>query len=335
MKQEKAYKIKLVKILEILRQDSDEYNYIESTEILSKLANMGIECDRRTLYGDIDVLNDFGYEVLSEKAPGKPNKYCVVDRSFDVPELRILMDAVQASSFITPKKTEELVDKIAGLGGSHRGELLRSNIVKFNTTKSTNENIFYTISEINAAIENDKKVSFEYFDFNSKHERVYRRNGKRYFVNPLATIYDDDNYYLVCYYGKYEGVVHYRIDRMDHVQMVADQPREPYKGDTIDLKRHKKTLFGMFQGEEQLVEFQADESILDPIFDVFGNKVELISTDNGKLRFKAAVQLSPTFFGWCLSFGDKLQVIGPDDVVTRVIEYIQSLMDEYKRNGSI
>lgn len=158
MKQEKAYKIKLIKILEMLRQDSDEDHYIESTEILSKLAAMGIECDRRTLYGDIDVLNDFGYEVLCEKNPGKPNKYCVVDRSFDVPELRILMDAVQASSFITPSKTEVLLDKIADLGGSHRAELLRSNIVKFNMTKSANESIFYSISEINLAIENNKKV---------------------------------------------------------------------------------------------------------------------------------------------------------------------------------
>ena len=130
MKQEKAYKIKLIKILEILRQDSDEDNYIESTEILSKLAAMGIECDRRTLYGDIDVLNDFGYEVLCEKNPGKPNKYCVVDRTLTSRNFAFfLMDAVQASSFITPSKTEVLLDKIADLGGSHRAELLRSNIV--------------------------------------------------------------------------------------------------------------------------------------------------------------------------------------------------------------
>lgn len=333
MKQENAYKIKLIKLLEILRQDSDEDHYIGTTEILEKLAAMGIVCDRRTLYADIEVLNSYGYEVLCEKSPGKPNRYCVADRSFNVPELRILMDAVQASSFITPKKTEELIDKIADLGGSHRAELLRSNIVKFNTTKSTNESIFYSISEINLAIENDKKVSFEYFDFNSKHERVYRRNGRRYFVNPLATIYDDDNYYLICYYGRFEGVVHYRIDRMDHVQMVAEQPRDVYKGEPIDLKRHKKTLFGMFQGEEQLVEFQADESILDPIFDIFGDKVELIPDEHGKLHFKAAVQLSPTFFGWCLSFGDKLQVIGPDDVVVRVVEYIHSLIRGYSNKS--
>lgn len=332
MKQEKAYKIKLVKILEILRQDSDEDNYIETSEILSKLATMGIICDRRTLAADIEVLNSYGYEVLSEKSPGKSNKYCVIDRSFDVPELRILIDAVQASSFITPKKTEELIDKIADLGGSHRAELLRRNIVKFNTTKSTNENIFYSISEINAAIENGKKVSFEYFDFNEKHERVYRRSGKRYYVNPLATIYDDDNYYLICYYGRFEGVVHYRIDRMDRVEMVVNQPIDVYNGEPIDLKRHKKTLFGMFQGEEQLVEFQADASILDPIFDIFGDKVEITSDENGKLRFKAAVQLSPTFYGWCLSFGDKLQVDGPNEVVEKVVEYIHSLIQGYKRN---
>ena len=331
MKQGNASKIKLVKILEILCRDSDEENYIDSTEILEKLASMGIECDRRTLYGDVKVLNNFGYEVLSEKSPGKPNRYCVVNRSFNVPELRILMDAVQASSFITPAKTEELVNKIADLGGRHRAELLRSNIVKFNTTKSKNENIFYSINEINAAIENDKKVSFEYFDFNAKHERVYRREGKRYFVNPLATIFDDDNYYFICYYGNHEGVVHFRVARMNHVQMLSDQPREAFSGEPVDIKRHKKTLFGMFQGEESLVEFQVDESILDPVFDVFGDKIKIVADENGKLRFKAEVQVSATFFGWCLSFGDKLRVTGPDEVVEKLIEYLSALTEKYNQ----
>lgn len=165
------------------------------------------------------------------------------------------MDAVQTSSFITPSKTEILLDKIADLGGSHRAELLQSNIVRFNTTKSTNENIFYAISEINAAIENNKKVSFEYFDFNEKHERVYRNERKRYFVNPMATIFDDDNYYLIAYYAKHPSVVHYRIDRMDMVEMVENQSRDIYNCEPIDLKHYKKTIFGMFQGKMQEVDF--------------------------------------------------------------------------------
>lgn len=123
--------------------------------------------------------------------------------------------------------------------------------------------------------------------------------------------------------------MHYRIDRMDHVEMVVNHPIDVYKGEPIDLKRHKKTLFGMFQGEEQLVEFQADASILDPIFDIFGDKVEIASDENGKLRFKAAVQLSPTFFGWCLSFGDKLQVVGPNEVVEIIKEHINKLLKFY------
>lgn len=330
MKLENAYKIKLLKILEILRQDSDEDNYIETGELLGKLSAMRIVCDRRTLAADIETLNNYGYEVLCEKSPGMPNRYCVADRSFSVSELRILMDAVQASCFVTPKKTEELVGKIAELGGSHRAELLRSNIVKFNTTKSNNENIFYNISEINAAIENGKKVSFQYFDYDEKHEHKYRKEGKRYFVNPLATIYDDDNYYLVCYYARYEGVIHYRIDRMDHVQMVDNQPIDAYKGEPIDIKHHKKTLFGMFQGEEQEVEFIADKSLLDVIFDVFGDEVELASEEGNRVRFKSFVQLSPTFFGWCLSFGDNLKVVGPNEVVVQLKRIIIGFDDLYK-----
>ena len=127
--------------------------------------------------------------------------------------------------------------------------------------------------------------------------------------------------------------MHYRIDRMDHVEMVVNQPIDLYKGNPIDLQHHKKTLFGMFQGEEQLVEFQADASILDPIFDIFGDKVEITPDENCKLRFKAAVQLSPTFYGWCLSFGDKLQVVGPNEVVAKVVDYIQSLMDGYRKDS--
>lgn len=334
MRQENAYKIKLIKLLEILRQDSDEDHYIGTSELIDKLDKMGIVCDRRTLYKDIEVLNSFGYEVLCEKSPGKSNCYCVADRSFDVPELRILMDAVQASSFITPSKTEILLDKIADLGGSHRAELLQSNIVRFNTTKSTNENIFYSISEINAAIENNKKVSFEYFDFNEKHERVYRKERKRYFVNPMATIFDDDNYYLIAYYAKHPGVVHYRIDRMDMVEMVENQSRDIYNGEPIDLKHHKKTIFGMFQGETQEVEFQADKCLLDVIFDVFGDNIALEPLNGNTVTFKAEVQVSPTFLGWCYSFGNKLKVVSPDFVLDEIQEHIDSLVKMYKEYRS-
>ena len=165
MKPEKAFRIRLVKILEILRQETDEDNPMPTNTLIKKLAEQGIECDRRTLYRDIQVLNDYGYEVLRTRAIS--NEYYIVDRSFDIPELRILLDAVQAASFITPKKTEVLIDKIADLAGSHRAEVLKKNIMRFNITKHTNEAIYYNVNEIERAIMEGKKVSFFYFDYNA------------------------------------------------------------------------------------------------------------------------------------------------------------------------
>ena len=159
MKPEKAFRIRLVKILEILRQETDEDNPMPTNTLIKKLAEQGIECDRRTLYRDIQVLNEYGYEVLCTGAIS--NEYYVVDRSFDIPELRILLDAVQAASFITPKKTEVLVDKIADLAGSHRAEVLKKNIMRFNITKHTHEAIYYYVNEIESAImEGEENIVF-------------------------------------------------------------------------------------------------------------------------------------------------------------------------------
>lgn len=329
MKQENITKIRVVKLLELLRQESDEDHYLGTNEIIARLGTMNIGCDRRRVYADVALLNEYGYEILCEKVPGKANRYCIADRSFDVPELRILMDAVQASSFITPRKTHELVDKIAYLGGSHRAELLQSNVVEFNTTKGTNESIFYSISEITQAIEKGVKVSFEYFERDENHSKVYRKNGKRYFVNPVATIYDDNNYYLVCYYGKHEDLVHYRIDRMEHVAVVEDQPMDEYPGKSIDLKRHKKTVFGMYRGNATQVEMQADKSILNPIYDKFGEQQQVTLVDDATIRFTAEVQVSEVFFSWCCLFGNKLRITAPDHVVARMKSYVQSIAAQY------
>ncbi len=327
MKQEKTCKVRLIKILEILRQDSDGDNYLDSTEIIRKLNNMGIECQMRTLFDDIQVLNDYGYEILCEKEAGKPNRYCIEDRSFDVSELRILLDAVQASSCITEAKTEQLIDKIADLGGSHRKELLKSNIVRFNTTKSTNESIFYIIYEINNAIENKQKISFNYFDYNEKHERKLRRDGERYIVSPIATIFSDDNYYLVCFDGRHEGVAHYRIDRMENVRTEIEPIDKNIK---IDVRKHKQEVFGMFKGEEVEVKFKANQTLLDHLFDKFGDKVKFNRINDEELVFSAKVQISPMFFGWCCSFGNKLQVLEPIEIREQLIDSINNLSKIYK-----
>ena len=324
-----ATRIKLLKIWEILCQETDEEHPIESTALIEKLNEMGITCNRKTLYNDIQVLCDCGYEVLCQR--GKKNAYYVLDRSFDLPELHILLDAVQAASFITEKKSAELIEKIASLAGSRSGEVLKRNIVAFNTTKNTNESIYYSVNEITLAITQGRKLSFTYFDYDGAHQRVYRKDGQIYKVNPFATVFSNDNYYLICYDDKHNDMMHYRVDRMDQVTMLSDKSLPLPKGSRFNVKKHKKQLFGMFIGEEEKVKFEVDKTLLDVVYDKFGRDIKFSAKDDNTYVFSADIQVSPIFYGWCCAFGDKLKVVRPDNVVLGIKEHIDQLKAIYDK----
>lgn len=314
MGKENFSKIKLLRIWEILKQDSDENNPLTTNQILEKLSESGIICDRRTLYQDISTLNSYGYEVICKKGQHS-NGYYVIDRSFDVPELRILIDAVQAASFISPKKTAELTDKIAALGGSYRADILKKNIVEFNTTKHNNEHIYYSVNAIEDAILAGKKISFQYFDLNELHERVFRKNGEKYLVNPVAMVFSNDNYYLICYHDNHDGITTYRIDRMLNVSVSEQEINQTAQPKGLNIAKHRKQSFSMFGGITETVKFEADKDLLDVIYDKFGEDTQIRPLGNGKISFTADVQISPVFFGWCCMLGDKLRVVQPKSVV--------------------
>ena len=252
-------KIKLLKIWDILTQHTDESHPMSTPVLIQKLAEYGIEVDRKILYSDIKLLNNFGYEVMCHRSSS--NEYYVADRKFDIPEIHILMDAVKAAGFITEKKTDELVNKIAQLAGSQRAEVLTRNVVEFNTTKSVNENIYYSVYEIATAIEEEKKITFTYFDYDTKRRKVYRKKksdpsqNRKYTVNPLATVFSNDNYYLICYDDWFGNLSHYRVDRMDEVTMRDISITEEAESKKADIVKHKQQLFGMFGGETEKVSF--------------------------------------------------------------------------------
>lgn len=329
MGKENFSKIKLLRIWEILKQDSDENNPLTTNQILEKLSESGIICDRRTLYQDISTLNSYGYEVICKKGQHS-NGYYVIDRSFDVPELRILIDAVQAASFISPKKTAELTDKIAALGGSYRADILKKNIVEFNTTKHNNEHIYYSVNAIEDAILAGKKISFQYFDLNESHERVFRKNGEKYLVNPVAMVFSNDNYYLICYHDNHDGITTYRIDRMLNVSVSEQEINQTAQPKGLNIAKHRKQSFSMFGGKTETVKFEADKNLLDVIYDKFGEDTQIRSLGNGKISFTADVQISPVFFGWCCSFGDRLKIVAPLTMVELVCNYIKDMMQIYE-----
>lgn len=325
---QKGQRLKLLKIWEILKQETDENHTMSTPELLSRLEEIGIVCDRRTLYSDINALNENGYKIQCVRS--SCNEYYVEKREFSMAEIQILMDAVQAASFITEEKTEQLVDKIAELAGSRRAEAIKRNIVAFNTTKSVNEGIFDTVSIITDCIEKYRKVEFKYFDYSVSGKRVYRKDDKVYKVNPVATIFSNDKYYLLCYDDKHGNLAHYRIDRMDNVRQSAEETTPSDRAEISNIQKHKRQLFGMYNGEECEVTFEADMSLTDAVYDKFGFDTKLTACSNNKFRFSAVVQLSPVFFGWCCSFGDMLKVISPKNVMQEIKRHISAVGNLYE-----
>lgn len=325
---EKDKKLRPMKIWEILRRETDEDHPMGTETLRAKLEECGYPCVRKTVYADIALLNDNGYEIMCNRKIS--NEYYVEDRSFDIPELQILMDAVQAASFITDKKTKVLVGKIAQLAGDKKAEVLQKNTVEFHTPKSDNEQIFYIVDKIGNAIEERRQISFLYFDYDILHQRVYRKEKRRYTVNPLSTVFSNDNYYLMCYDDKHGNIGHYRIDRMDDVNIEYTPITETEESKRFDLSRHKRALFGMFNGEDAQVTFQADKSLVDHIFDKFGKGIHMAYGEGNTVVFTADVQVSKPFLGWCCSFGNMLKVTAPQSVADKVKEFLAEMSEQYK-----
>ena len=324
MARENFRKIKLLKLLEMLRQSTDEQHPMSTSSIIASLAEMEITCDRRTLSQDIATLNDLGYEIMTTTL-GHEKAYYVEDRNFSIPELRILIDAVHASSFITEKKSEELINKIASLAGSHRADVLKRNMVCFNTRKHSNERIFYNVNDLEDAILRQKKVLFRYFDLNEKCERVYRRDGHRYVVEPIALVFNEDNYYLTCYSARHDNTSNYRIDRMDSVEVTDEKCCQK----AVELRDHVATYteqaFKMFGGNLEDIILEFDRSLIGAVYDRFGEKVKMMGTSDTKCIAYVKVQISPVFWGWIFQFSNDMRILSPENVISEYKNHISRI----------
>lgn len=313
MPQENCQKIKLLKLMEILRQETDEDHPLKTTAICEKLVSMNISCDRRTLHKDMKVLNDHGFEVMSLLIDHE-RAYYVADRSFSVPEIKILIDAVQAASFITEKKTAELIDKIADLGGSNRAAILKDNIVHFNTRKHHNEAIYYDVDSLEEAIRTDKKVIFRYFDIDENGQRVYRRDGHHYVVEPVALVFNEDNYYVVSYSSRFDGTANYRVDRMDQVEIIDEDITEKARELRESVAGYKESVFKMYGGEMNDITLQFDQKLVGAVYDKFGEDTTMLRVNDTTCSATVKIQVSPTFWGWLFQFGDQMKIVKPENI---------------------
>lgn len=326
MKFQKIQRIKYIKILELL-QDSDEDNPLDTVSILDALRKQGIVIDRKILYKDMELLNELGYEIICQRA--KRNLYYIVDRKFSVPELKILIDAIESATFIDKKNTAEFTQKIASMGGTMRQQLLlRETRYVDSTAKHSNTRSLYVINELEQAMLEKKKVQFKYFQLNYKGEKEYRKN-EPYIVNPITTIQTNNNYYLVCYSEK-EGIFrNYRIDRMEDAQ-VLKEPRVDHRAiDEFDAGKYASSSFNMFGGASQEVTLNFPTELVSVIHDKFGESIKITKKEDETFEVKVNVFMSSQFYGMVLGLDGKMKITAPSSAVEEFDKYIQKLVQAY------
>ncbi len=325
MEKENCQKIKLLKLMELLQQESNEERPLTSGELCGMLQEIGISCDRRTLHRDMRTLNAFGYEVLSVMV-GHERAYYLEDRMFSLPELKILMDAVQAANFITEKKTEELTEKLSQLGGRNRAQRLRENMVHSHMHKHRNETVYYTVGYLEEALEKGRKVSFCYFDLDENGEKVLRKDGERYCVEPVSLIYSEDNYYLVAYYEKYGNTANYRIERMLNVQVEQELISAEARKRRAEIDGYAESAFRMFGGETEQVTLLFPRELIGAIYDRFGEDTVMRPVYGEYFSVTVRVIVSPPFWGWLFQYGGKLQIAAPEHLRKRCREQAEALL---------
>jgi predicted DNA-binding transcriptional regulator YafY len=321
-------KLKILYLMKMLLEKTDEENTMTIIDMIAELERYGITAERKSIYDDIEALRHYGIDIATRKS--KTMDYFVASRVFELPELKLLVDAVQCSKFITHKKSNELIKKIESLASSRQAALLHRQVYVTNRVKAINENIYYNVDRLHVAIAENKQVSFKYFDYDIKKEKKYRKNGDLYFVSPYALSWDDENYYLITFSEKYNDFTHYRVDRMTNIEIV-DQPRVMLPdNEHFNIADYSKKVFNMFGGEEETVKLKFDNSLVNAVIDRFGKDVMLDKVDENSFSVRINVAISSTFFAWLTQFGNKVKILSPESVIEKYQNSIQEILEQYK-----
>ena len=310
---------KLLCVQKILLEKTDEQNPITMKGILTELAAYDIHAERKSIYNDLEILQQFGLDVETTK--GKVRGYYIANRQFELPELKLLVDAVQSSRFITEKKSGELIAKLSSLTSQAQAADLKRHIFVTGRPKSINEQSYYSVDAIHNAVNGGKKVTFKYFDYDVNKNRVFRKDGAVYEVTPVTLCWDSDKYYLVAYNAEYSELRNYRVDRMSDVA-VSDIGGDDFDKSKFNAGSHIKGMFGMFGGEVVRATLAFSNSFVNVVLDYFGKDTAITPKDNGQFEVTVDVTVSPVFLGWMFQFGGKAQILSPDSLVEAMREMI-------------
>lgn len=315
-------KVKLIYIIKYLMENTDENHKVTMPDILKYLEGYDITAERKGIYNDIETIRELGIDVVGEKI-GRNFFYYIASRDFEIAELKLLVDAIQSSKFITEKKSQELIKKLEGLVSVHEAKQLQRQVYVAGRAKTINEGIYYNIDALHNAISTNRKIQFQYFQWNVKKEMELRRNGEFYEVSPWALLWEDENYYLVGFDSAYNEIRHYRVDKMLKISCTEENREGKEYFEKFNLAEYSKKNFGMFSGEEEIVKLQVHKDLIGVIIDRFGKDVMIVPAGETDFRINVKVAVSPQFFGWVFGLGNKVKILGPEAVVNRMKEEIR------------
>ncbi len=302
-------KRKLLYVMKALLERTDEAHPMSMPQLLAYLETCGIAAERKSVYDDLEVLRDFGLDVVKG-----PDGYYIGQREFELPELKLLVDSVQSSKFITRKKTLALIKKIEGLASIHDAQLLQRQVWVRNRVKSMNESVYYHVDEISAAITADRTIRFRYYEYTVSKERRFRRAGKIYEASPFALLWDNENYYLLAWDDEAGTLKHYRVDKMADISRTDRSRQGKAAFEKVDMSEYTKYVFGMFSGQPEQVRLRFAAHLAGAVLDRFGRDLILVPDGEDSFIVTVPAQVSPQFFAWVFGFGDEVELLSPSSV---------------------
>lgn len=321
-------KLRTLHLMNILLERTDEQHLLNATELCTILdQEYDIRTERRTIYTEIEILQKFGLDVQQKK--GKNPGYYIGARDFELPELKLLVDAVQSSKFITEKKSKELIQKLEKLCCRTDAAILSRYVFIVNRPKTENETVYYNVDYIHTAIYENKEITFQYAEWNVKKKLKLKKDGAFYVVSPWALTWDDQNYYLVAYDAVAGIIKHYRVDKMQHTEILDTERKGEEAFKNFDLAAFAKKTFGMYGGVDAEVTLECKNELAGVVLDRFGHDVWMIPQGETHFKARVLVAVSPQFFGWITGIGAGMKIVGPESVKAAYKDYLQNILEKY------
>lgn len=320
-------KLKILYLMRAFLEKTDEAHPMTVKALIAYLEEFGIHAERKTIYDDIECLRLYGMDIVNRRE--RPSGFFLASREFEIAELKLLVDAVQSSKFLTPGKSRSLIRKLEGLTSCHQAKDLQRQIIVQNPAKNTNESIYYNIDEIHKAISGNRQISFQYMDWTVTKERILKKGGARYRISPWQLIWQDENYYLIGIDEKSGIVKHYRVDKM--LRIVSE--REPRNGvellGNFDSARFASGTFGMFGGREENISLEFDNRLVGVMLDRFGQEIMILGKDEEHSITRVSVNVSSQFFGWLAALGNGVRILSPENVRKEYRDFLQKALENY------